>query len=615
MTRSALSVEPFRISRDGLDPFRSGLAVVAEKALGLNALNRVYDAVSSRQDRLTFAQRSLDELGVTWRVADEDLRRIPRQGPLVVVANHPFGGLEALILQSLLCEIRPDVKLLANYLLSCIPDMRDSCFFVDPFDRPDSGRRNLASMRAAIHWVRQGHGLAIFPAGEVSHLRLDARTITDPRWSPKVARIIQMSGATVVPVFFDGYNSKPFQLAGLLHPRLRTIMLPWEMLSKRGTRVSVCVGSSIPTARVEQFTDPEHLMDYLRVRTYVLKARAQEHWPAVPGQVSLAKPEGCPVAHARPAALAAAEVQSLPPEQTLLESGHYLVGYFRAQQGPNLLHEIGRQRELAFRDVGEGTGRELDLDRFDQHYLHLFVWHRQRNQLIGAYRMGLTDELIRRSGIKGLYTSTLFNYPSSIIEQIGPALELGRSFVRREDQTAHMPLMLLWRGIGRFVALHPAYKKLFGVVSISNRYHSLTQQLLAAFLRQNYTHSDSAEGILPRNPPQFRSLRDWSECATSLVVRNLEDMEELVGEIETDLRGMPVLLRQYLKLNARLLGLNVDPEFGHVLDALMVVDLTSVEPAILVRYMGKPDTDLFFRYHGRAVGQSAAGAGEMAASL
>ncbi len=294
-----------------------------------------------------------------------------------------------------------------------------------------------------------------------------------------------------------------------------------------------------------------------------------------------------------PAAALAREISSLPESRHLLRSGAFTVCIAPSASLPHTLREVGRLREIAFRAVGEGSGGARDLDRFDEHYQHLIVWNHERQEVVGGYRIGQTDEILPRLGVAGLYTSTLFRYDPRLLADIGPALELGRAFVRPEYQRDYSPLLLLWKGIGTFVARNPRYRTLFGTVSISNDYQSLSQQILARFLYATSYRPDLAARVQARNPPPFlRAGRDVPAVA-GRVARSIADVGAVVAGIEADGKGVPVLLRQYLKLNARLLGFNVDAAFGGVLDGLMMVDLLDVEREMLVRYMGKAGAATF----------------------
>jgi putative hemolysin len=294
---------------------------------------------------------------------------------------------------------------------------------------------------------------------------------------------------------------------------------------------------------------------------------------------------------ADPASLATNVARS-PAEAKLLSSGGFDVYCAAAEQIPSVLEEIGRLRELSFRAVGEGTGASSDLDTFDNHYLHLFLWRPQSREVVGAYRIGQTDQIVASRGLHALYTRTLFRYEAALLNRLPPALELGRSFVRPEYQRDHNALLLLWRGVCRFVQLHPHYRLLFGAVSISARYSDRTRTMLLRFLEQNHLHHDLA-GLVESRHPYAREGRE----PLPAVPATLDDADALAARFEHDGRGMPVLLRQYLKLNARVLGFNLDPSFGDVLDALMMVDLLDVDPRILRRYFGPAGARTFLERH------------------
>jgi putative hemolysin len=250
------------------------------------------------------------------------------------------------------------------------------------------------------------------------------------------------------------------------------------------------------------------------------------------------------------------------------------------------MREIGQLREKTFREVEEGTGTPCDLDAYDERYLHLFMWHAGRSEIVGSYRIGLVDEILAEQGPRGLYTSSLFKFNAGFLERLGPALELGRSFIRAEYQRKPTSLALLWRGIGELLVRNPRYKVLFGPVSISRAYHSVSKRLMIEYLEKN--HGDDALGALvkPKNRPKGK-LEPRARAALEVLAKDVDDVSSLVSEIEEDSKGMPVLLRHYLKLNARLLGFNVDPAFGHCVDGLILVDLRTTEPRILKRFMGE----------------------------
>ena len=560
-----------------------------ERLLGLAHLGRLYRGTPPGCEGYDFLVWGLATLGIRAAAADGDLDRVPETGPAVVVANHPFGGVEGMVLGRLLMTRRRDVKFLANYFLGRIPELRDLFLLVDPFDRPGSVRKNLATLREALRWVADGGLLVVFPAGEVAHLSLRQRRIQDPPWNPAVAGIIRRAGCPVLPVYFGGRNSALFQAVGLVHPLLRTALLARELLGRRGTTIEARIGSPIPFRQLDAHSGGAELVDYLRCRTYILSERPSAG--SAPIQPRLTPRAAKPIVPPTPAQALENELGRLPREQILVEGDDQAVWVAEADQIPKLLREIGRLREATFREVGEGTGREVDLDVFDPSYRHLFIWSRADRQIVGAYRLGMTDELLRAKGTAGLYTSTLFDFKPRLFDSMGPALEMGRSFIRSEYQKSYAGLMLLWKGIGRFVIQHPRYATLFGPVSISATYQSASQRLIVAFLEQNkYAHPWS-KWVHPHAPPVAGRRGSYPLSPANL--ENLDDVSSFIAEIEADQKGVPILLKQYLKLGGRLLGFNVDPEFSNVLDVLIMVDLRRTERKILQRYMGREGTAAF----------------------
>jgi putative hemolysin len=249
---------------------------------------------------------------------------------------------------------------------------------------------------------------------------------------------------------------------------------------------------------------------------------------------------------------------------------------------PNVLREIGRLRELTFRGAGEGTGKPLDLDEFDPHYLHLFLWSKPAREVSGAYRLGPTADLLPRFGVRGLYSSTLFHFSAELFERTGPALELGRSFIRPEYQRQYAPLLLLWKGITRYVAAHPECAVLFGAVSISNDYNAASRSLLVSFL-ETRKEASLAHLVRPRRP--YRGLNQASHCSR-WQLRDIEELAAPIADLERDGKGVPILIKQYMKAGGRVLGFNVDPHFSNVVDALMMADLRRAPLPLLERYMG-----------------------------
>jgi putative hemolysin len=557
-------------------------ATVLGQAVGFTPIGRAYARAAGGDPAVPFSSRALHELDIALTADQDELQRIPASGPLVVVANHPFGALDGLLLLELIGRVRSDAKLLGNRLLDCVPDLRDHLLLLDVFGRRSSSiRKNGRALRAAWRWLEQGHCLVVFPAGEVAH-RTDGGRVVDSEWQATAVELALRTRATVVPVFIAGENSRLFRAVGRVHPLLRTALLPRELWAKRHSTIEVRVGRAITHDTLVTHRDAGASTRMLQARVEALASNP----PVTDDRCPNFQPQ--PIAQRGMAAAIDANIEALR-DDVLLETGAFQVFYARGADLPAVLPEIGRLRELTFRLAGEGSGLSRDLDRFDDTYRHLFVWDRVRREIAGAYRIGATDEVTMHAGVNGLYTRTLFDYDASLLEQMGPALELGRAFVQPQYQRDFSPLMLLWKGISRIAAQNPRYRRLFGVVSISDRYASTSRQLLVKFLQTTRFDADLGRLVKAKNPP----APPRAGSIESRTVERIEDVSALVRSLEPDGKDMPVLLRQYLKLNAKLLGFSVDAGFGNVLDGLVVVDLGDVAPAILARYMGRSEADAF----------------------
>ena len=571
------------------------------RVLSLGRLRDLYAGLPKGLTAPEFIDALLAAMEVGIRASSDELARIPKTGPVVVVANHPFGGLEGLVLAKMLLTVRPDAKIMANSLLARVPELRDLLIGVNPFGGPVATGDNARPLRECLTTLKQGGLLAIFPAGAVSSPRLvNGRIdVADAHWSATVARLVRKTQATVVPVRFAGRNSHLFQTLGLLHPALRTLLLPREFVNKQGTTVEARIGSPTPYERLARLAgndkDPDgRIMRYLRLRTALLRDRP--HKPRrlplfFPKQAAACQEALFPAVHPE---LLADEIAALPASATLHQTGEFAVIEAKAEQIPLALGEIGRLRELTFRRVGEGTGKACDLDRFDPFYRHLFLWNIEKREIAGAYRIGRTDELLAAHGKAGLYTSTLFTLKTAFFRQIDPALEMGRSFIRPEYQKSYAPLLLLWKGLAQMVVREPRYRILFGPVSISSEYKHASRRLMAGYFEGNASHPALARHVRPKTPLRGQA---WLTRAAKTLVADLDDLLTLIDDIEADRKGIPVLLRQYLKLGGKLLAFNVDKDFSDCLDGLIVVDLLQADRRQLERYMGKDGLAAFQAYH------------------
>jgi putative hemolysin len=568
-----------------------------EMLLRLDTLNTMYARANTRpaapEGSPDFLTRALDELGVGYRMARGDLKNVPCQGPLMAVSNHPFGVVEGLVLARILLELRPDVKILANHLLASIPEMRPLLIELDPFGGKGSAARNIAGLRASLGWLKKGGALIAFPAGEVSSLALKKRMVADPPWQRGVTAIARKAGAPVLPVFFQGRNSALFQAAGLVHPRLRTLLLPRENLGRCGQELELSLGAVISPEKLAAFPSDEDASVYMRFRCHLLRNRSRQEGRKAPARIQASH---LALAAQKPRQARLREIEALPEERILARSEPFVVFEAAAREIPAVLHEVARLRESTFRHVGEGTGQPLDTDRFDAHYRHLVLWHEKDREVAGAYRFAGTDEVLAAQGAGGLYTASQFRISRGFWDRLNPALELGRSFVRPRYQKSYQPLLLLWKGLAEYVIRNPRYRVLFGCVSISGDYSPLARELMMAFLRRHSFDTELARLVRPTRAPKGGQLSRLDLCVPEAAFRDPGDLGDLVAEVDSG-RGIPVLLRQYLKLGGRIAAFNLDPDFGNCLDGLISVDLRATDQRVLARFMGSDNARRFQAHH------------------
>jgi putative hemolysin len=582
------------------NPIKKGIAGLAlsslDRFMALPAIRDCYNSLPESDDPFIFIENALMMLGIKYHPLMKK-KAIPESGPLIIVSNHPFGGIDGLVLASIISTVRQDIRILANHYLGLFKELRPILFSVDPFLKRASISNNAHSILKAASWVKKGGALITFPAGEVSHLSIKKREIADPKWHNTIGRLVHITGATVLPVFFNGNNSPLFHLTGLIHPRLRTALLPRELLKKRRKEIGYNIGQPIPYKRLANISEAGDLTAYLRFRTDLLGRREKRDKKALPFKKRAKNTmQGTAIIAPENRDTLAMELLKLPSDQKLISTDDFSVYWAQYSQIIHSMREIGRLREITFRSTGEGTGKDVDIDRFDQTYIHIILWNEIKQEIVGAYRLGRCDEILSREGKSGLYTSTLFKYRNSFLNSFGPALEMGRTFIREEYQRSYSALLLLWKGIGQYVVNNMKYRYLFGAVSISRDYNSYSRKLMVSFLEMNHGIPHLSKLIKPRTPFRIISSRPGINRALHWV-DDIEEVSSWISGIEKDDKGVPVLLRQYLKLGGKIISFNVDPTFSDVLDGLIIVDLMESDEKLLSRYMGEQGLKLFKEYH------------------
>ncbi len=539
--------------------------------LRLNKLDKLYAKVYD-DDPEAFLDRLIDVLGVSIEINEEDLKKIPAQGPFITVSNHPFGGLDGIILIKLLGKIRPDYKVMANFLLKKIEPIKEHILGIEPVD--GRGKVDKAAVMAAIRHVKDGYPLGLFPAGDVSVYRAESNHVEDREWDTSVLKLIKIARVPVIPVYFKGSNSLLFYLLGLIHPMLRTVKLPSELLNKKKRVVKVRVGNPIDVPTQASFHDIGQYGKFLRAKTYLLGSALEVKKFFVRSQRAEAK--AAPIVPETDGGTLKKEVAEIAEECLLFKMKNYDVYCAPSFRIPNVLNEIGRLRELTFRAVGEGTNRCIDLDEYDLYYYHLFIWDTDADKIVGAYRVGKGKEVIDRYGMKGFYINSLFKMRKEMLPVLYESIELGRSFIAGEYQRKPLPLFLLWKGILYFLLKNPEYRYLVGPVTISGKYTDVSKELIMRFIKANYYDEELARHVFPRSRYEVSSNTPDIQVMLDVANKDISVLDKMIGDIESSSAKLPVLLKKYISLNAKIIGFNIDPKFNMCLDGLLILDIFDV---------------------------------------
>lgn len=580
--KSALKVKGF---------LGEAIASLAMSIAGFNRMNQIYSHIAQYKG-VEFAEKLIEHLNINCDILEEELEYLPKNEPFIVVSNHPFGAIDGIIMLSVIGKVRPDFKILTNFILSHIRNLEEEFFPVNPFSDKPGLRSSLKGLKMAKEHIACGGALGLFPSGEVSSNSNKERVVKDIAWQESIIKLIRGSGVPVVPVYFDGGNSKFFHLIGKISPLLRTVRLPHELANKKDKTISMRIGRPIPASDIEEFTSNEDLGKYLWNRTYALEANVTGNVPD-----NARKAEGYNVPLAAPVEKAVMEEEiAAAKDQMLFEVGQYSCYLLNIKEIPNIMHEIGRCREEAFRYVGEGTNYAIDTDKYDEYYKHLVLWDKAERAIVGAYRLGFAGEIIAKMGLEGLYTHSLFKYEPKFKGHLRKSIELGRSFVSLPYQKESLPLMLLIKGLMYTVIKYPHIKYLIGPVSISAWYPLFYRSLMVYYLQQKQSIKEFEEYVSPNIPfePDYKKVD-----VNYLLAHKIDSMEKFdrfMFRLSNNRFKLPTLLKKYLKINARILAFNVDPDFNYCVDGLIMLNLSEV-PKSEIDTLSKEfeDKDMVYR--------------------
>ena len=554
----------------------TGVGWLILKTTKLSRINREYDKHKDLKGT-EFIESILNEFEIDFEIPEKDLKRIPKEGPFITISNHPLGGIDGMILMKLVLEKRPDYKVIANFLLHRLDPLKPYILPVNPFEDHKEAKSSLTGMKNAIAHLKNGNALGIFPAGEVSTYR-DKKVIVDKPWEPSAMKLIQKSKVPVVPIYFHAKNSLFFYRMASFSDVLRTAKLPSEMLSQRKRKIKVRIGNTISVEDQQEHSNLEAYTAFLRRKTYMLanvfeKKKLLSHLPK-----TLKIPRSPKnIAEETNSELMQMEVDNCRKmDKRLLQSKNYEVFLAKREVIPNILNEIGRLREITFREVGEGTNKSVDLDKFDEHYHHLFLWDNDAGKIAGAYRMGMGSEIFANHGINGFYLQDLFRFEPELYKMMSQSIEMGRAFIIKEYQLKPMPLFLLWKGIVHCTLRFPEHKYLIGGVTISDKFSNFSKSLMIEFMKSNYYDPYVAQYVRPKKEFKVKLEDADKDLVFDESEADLNKFDKIIDELETENLRLPVLIKKYIKQNAKVVAFNVDPLFNDAVDGLMYIRIADL---------------------------------------
>lgn len=546
------------------------------RLLRISEVNKIYQKHKNKKD-LAFLNGILKEFQIEFEIPEEDLKRIPKSGSFITVSNHPLGGIDGILLLKLLIENRPDYKIIANFLLHRIAPLKPYVMPVNPFENHKDAKSSLTGIKNSLQHLKDGYPLGIFPAGEVSTYR-DGKLMVDKPWELGAVKLIKKAEVPVIPIYFHAKNSKLFYILSKISDTFRTAKLPSELLSQKNRIIKVRIGKPISVENQQEYDEIHTFYEFLRKKTYMLANPYEKTSKKILSKQSLKIPTTPKkISTQKNTKGFIREVDLLRKNgKRLLESKNYEVFFATAKEIPNLLHEIGRLREITFRDIGEGTNKALDIDEFDKYYHHLFLWDHYENVLVGAYRMGLGKNIFKKHGIKGFYIHTLFRLEPELYGMMGQTIEMGRAFIIKEYQQKPMPLFLLWKGIVHVTLRYPDHKYLMGGVSISNQFSDFSKSLMIEFMKSHYYDPYIAQYIQPKKEFKVKLKDADKDFVFDAAKSDMQKFDKVIDEIEPGALRIPVLIKKYVKQNARLVAFNVDPKFNNSVDGLMYIKVSDI---------------------------------------
>ncbi|WP_430909269.1 GNAT family N-acyltransferase [Maribacter sp. 2-571] len=552
------------------------LAWLILKVTRISQMNRTYDKMKHLKG-LHFVDRILEEYEIDYEIPENDLKRLPKEGPYITISNHPLGGMDGIVLLKLMLTQRSNYKVMANFLLQRFEPLAPYIFPVNPFEDRKEVKSSLAGFKQAMLHLRDGNPIGIFPAGEVS-TKKEGKLVVDKMWEEAAIKLIRNAKVPVVPIYFHARNSKLFYRLARISGVFRTAKLPSEVYTQRYRPIKVRIGQPISVATQAEQGSLEEFTELLRKKTYILSNAYEKERliDQLPTTLKLPK-QPRKIANAVRTEVIEGEIEKLiEKDRRLLQSKNYEVFLAPANEMPFTLQEIGRQREVTFRAIGEGTNKSIDIDKFDAYYHHMFLWDKSAKLIAGAYRMGLGSDIFKAHGIDGFYLQDLFRFEPELFGMMRQSIEMGRAYIIKEYQQKPMPLFLLWKGIVHTTLRHPEHKYLIGGVSISNQFSNFSKSLMIEFMKSNYWDPYVAQYVRPKKEFKVKLKDADKEFVFDETQADLNKFDRMIDEVEPGSLRLPVLIKKYIKQNAKVVAFNVDPLFNNSVDGLMYIKISDL---------------------------------------
>lgn len=545
---------------------KKSLLKIAKKIVHEDSINQ-FLSQNSHLKGFDFVDAVLEYFDFDYTVSSNDLQNIPSTGKVIIIANHPLGGLDALCLLKLIGHIRKDVKILANDFLVGLEALHSLMIPLDNF----KDRQSKESIKKIYEALKNEEAIIIFPAGEVS--RATPKGVKDPAWNKGFLNFAKNSNSAILPIFLDAKNSKTFYTISLINKTFSTLLLSNEMFNKKSKNINIKIGQIIPSENITpKGLNKDFLVNLYKKHLYALKKGKKSFFET---QSAIAHP------------VSKIDLYNELKKSPLLGQTNdgkkiYLYDYV---EDSIVLKELGRLREISFRKVGEGVNKKRDIDKYDVYYQHIILYDKNELEIVGAYRIGNSDMIFKEFGTKGFYSNTLFQFNDEFMFYLQNSIELGRSFVQPKYWGTRA-LDYLWYGIGAYVKANPNIKYMFGPVSISGAFPAIAKDMLVFYY--NYYYSSEKNLVEARTPFSYSShIHDIKEFFT------LEDKKRDFKSLKIALSNIgvnvPTLYKQYSELTlddgVKFLDFNVDKNFGDCIDSFILVEIDKIKDSMKQRYM------------------------------